>query len=318
LGIVERFRNDEQRAEVNFVVGYFATSWRAPAAEAEKLWQAALQAGQASGDLFHTGCAACATVLGQFLRGVPLEDLWPLSGEYYALARKYRLTEPARAILAVRQAIRNLRGQTRAPDSLADAEFDEAAFRAELPGFGSRHFAHYYHVARMQVLVLRGLYLAALETARYARPFARDSRGMLHGAEHSFYHAFAALALENGAAAADIRAAKKSVREFGRLAQECEFNFASRALLLEAELARREGGNASHLYEQSARAAESSGHLHLAGLAAARSGDLASARAFYGKWGAPALLESLDEKKGTARHELPGPAAHHPARPLLH
>ena len=39
--LVDRFENEAQRAEVEFVVGYFGTSWRASVTEAEKLWMSA-------------------------------------------------------------------------------------------------------------------------------------------------------------------------------------------------------------------------------------------------------------------------------------
>ena len=62
LGLVEKFHNERQRAEVNFVVGYFGTSWIQPAIDAEKLWDLAFAEGQRTGDLFHTGCAAAGTI----------------------------------------------------------------------------------------------------------------------------------------------------------------------------------------------------------------------------------------------------------------
>ena len=63
LDLVEKYDNVQQKAEVNFVVGYFGTSWLRPATEAEDLWRTAFAAGLETGDLFHTGCASCATTL---------------------------------------------------------------------------------------------------------------------------------------------------------------------------------------------------------------------------------------------------------------
>jgi len=57
LNLIKKFDNQKQRAEVNFVVGYFGTSWMRPTIEAEALWQIAFHEGQNTGDLFHTGCA---------------------------------------------------------------------------------------------------------------------------------------------------------------------------------------------------------------------------------------------------------------------
>jgi len=75
LDLVEKYRDDIHRAEVNFVVGYFGTSWLQPAQRAEELFDRAFEAGHESGDLFHTGCACAAGAMHRFMRGVPLSEL---------------------------------------------------------------------------------------------------------------------------------------------------------------------------------------------------------------------------------------------------
>ena len=112
LELVEKYDNAKQRAEVNFVVGYFGTSWLRPATDAETLWKAAYTSGLDSDDLFHTGCACCATILSYFMRGVPTNTIMDRSAEYLDLLQRVGLREPAGAVTAVRQAIRNLRGET--------------------------------------------------------------------------------------------------------------------------------------------------------------------------------------------------------------
>jgi hypothetical protein len=59
---------------------------------------------------------------------------------------------------ATRQAIRNLRGGTIAPVSLASADFDEAQFVKRLSRYGSRNFAPYYFIVKMQVLYRNATY----------------------------------------------------------------------------------------------------------------------------------------------------------------
>jgi predicted ATPase len=71
LSLVERYQNSAQRAEVSFVVGYFATAWRRPAEAAEALFQRALAAGIESGDDFHVGCAAAGLAMSRVMRGAP-------------------------------------------------------------------------------------------------------------------------------------------------------------------------------------------------------------------------------------------------------
>ncbi len=309
LHLVERFQNDAQRAEVNFVVGYFGTSWLKPSREAESLWATAFESGKSSGDLFHTGCAACAMVLGMFMRGESLDRVWVVSEDNFELLRKYRLKEPEGAIRAVRQAILNLRGRTSTPASFSDGEFDEAQFAGQLDSYGSRHFALYYHVAKMQVLVLRGLYPEAVDISAGAETISRDARGMLHGAELVFYDAFALLAREQPLSFGEARRTRSALRKFRAWAKECPANFQSRERLLAAEFARRSGGNALALYTEAAACASQFGHLHLQALAEQRAAILlnapgrggeaaahrSTAYSLFQQWGASALIPSSTE-----------------------
>ena len=137
------------------------------------------------GDLFHTGCACAGTTMSYFMRGVPLDD--DLGQSHRSLSRmlgRHRLREPIGVVTAVRQAIRNLRGETPSATSLDDDGFDEAAFVAGLATYGSRHFAHMYFIVKMQLLYLRGEYDAALDVASRSAAYCKDSPGMLHVADH--------------------------------------------------------------------------------------------------------------------------------------
>ena len=68
LGLLERYANQRQKAEVNFVYGYFAHSWSYPAADTETYWHKAIESGLESGDWFHTGCACCGLAQSLFMR----------------------------------------------------------------------------------------------------------------------------------------------------------------------------------------------------------------------------------------------------------
>jgi predicted ATPase len=189
LALVDRFGNEHQRPEVNFVIGYFGSSWLRPAPEAEQLWQVTHDVGLRVGDLFHTGCACCATILSWWMRGVPFAEIERQAASHRDFLERAHLREPLGAIRAVSQAMRNLQGLTRERTSFTDSDFDETAFRGQVAGFGSRHFAHYYFVLRMQTLYLWGEYEKALTAADASVAYLGDSPGMLHSAEHHFFHA---------------------------------------------------------------------------------------------------------------------------------
>ncbi len=309
LDLVERYRSTHQEAEVNFVVGYFGSSWLRPAREAEALWQRAYSTGVETGDLFHTGCACCATVLSHFMRGVPLPEIDREASEFLELLQKFGLREPEGAVMAVRQATRNLRGETAGRLVLDDVGFDEKSFVAGLADFGSRHFAHYFYIVKMQLAYLWGEQEAAIAIADEADSFLKDSRGMLHAAEHRFYQALAvAGAAKDRRRRSELRTVRKAHRAFARWASHCPHNFRHKERVIAGELARLNGelDNALRCFEGACEAAAEHGYLHIEALghqlaaAAVRDADpasadshLAAARELYGRWGADAYSEWL-------------------------
>jgi serine/threonine protein kinase/predicted ATPase len=265
LSLVERYGNDQQRAEVNFVVGYFGTSWLRPATEAETLWKVAYDAGLHTGDLFHTGCACAGTTMSRFMRGVPLQQIWETSEGMLEVLRRNRLKEPIGVITAVRQSIRNLRGETVNGSSLDDDAFDEGVFVRELASYGSRHFAHMYFIVKMQVLYLRGEYDAAIEMASRSATFLKDSPGMLHVADHYFYQALA-----HAAAGQSPRLVERTAGRFRKWAAGCPDNFLHKLKVIEGERSRVSGrlGEAADAFASAAEAARQYGYLHVEALAA--------------------------------------------------
>jgi hypothetical protein len=318
LKLVERYHADRIRAEVNFVVGYFGTSWCRPAQEAEQLWQVAHQAGLDTGDLFHMGCASCATVMSEFMRGVPFDELEPLSEEYLELLTRFGLREPRSAVLAVRQSIENLRNPTPVNSGIAKPPIDAAEPE---PQFGSRHFAHYAVLLRLQEQVLFGEYAAAIETGRKSAQYLSDSRGMLHSTEHYFWLALAQLERLRSrsplARFAALRRLRRDVKRFDRWAAHSPTNFRARAMVLrgayEAVTGKSESAMAS--LTEAAETALGYNQPHIAGLATqmaaaelARQGEtarqkqlIAEASDHYRRWGAHGLAARLAD---APNHEL--------------
>ena len=305
LALVERYANRQQRAEVHFVVGYFGTSWLRPATEAEDLWRVAYDAGLETGDLFHTGCAAAATTMSQFMRGVPFTELDAEAERFLVVLQRNRLREPAGIVTVLRQVIKNLRGKTREHKSLSDDSFDEDAFARETATFGSRHFAHMYHVARLQVLYLWGEHDAAQREADRSAAYLKDSPGMLHSAEHHFYNA-----LLHAAAGRSFRTVRGAQRRFAKLAAHNPENFLARSQILAGEVARRKGRftEAAALHAAGADTAASFAQSQLVALAsqlassafrtAGQTADAARlhARAIdaWNAWGASAYAKHLE------------------------
>ncbi len=278
--LVEKYRSLMYKAEVHFVVGYFAMPWRRQATEMERYWQIAYESGLESGDFFHAGCAACGTVQSLFMRGAGYDEILNTSDRYLDFLQRTNNKEAVRTLSSVRQSIRNLRGQTESPLSYNDGDFDEATYIEELNGFGSRHFAHYYYINKMQTLYLWGAYEAAYRVAKQSDRFLNDSPGMLHTAEHYFYKALIVCALyptSKGKQRFMWRMwLKKMDKLFIKYAEGCAANFIHKSRLLSAEI-QRAFGNAqaaqNGLYEAIDLASEY-GYLNIQALANVRAWDL--------------------------------------------
>lgn len=296
LDMVEKYQQHGQRAEVQFVVGYFGTAWLRPATEVEALWRRAWQSGQETRDLFHSGCASAGLVMSLWMRGAPLDEVWAETERHLDFLQRAGLREPLGVVRLVRQVVKNLRGQTPRADSLDDDTFQEETFLGELAGYGSRHFAHFCRVLLTQFHRWRGQPATARVHARASHVMLKESPGMLHGAEHYLQQALAQSAGTPGPGARSMVA--KAQKRFRKWAKSCPENFAAKELLLTAELHRLAGANsaAAAAYAETAALAERHGNHGLSALAhdlAARLSPSpaaqAAARAAYQRFGANAL-----------------------------
>jgi hypothetical protein len=272
LDLVEKYEDDIHRAEVNFVVGYFGTSWLKPSQSAEELFDRAFTAGQESGDLFHTGCACAAGAMHRFMRGVPLAEMLEETDRHIAFLGPLRLRETLGCVRSTRQAVLNLTAQTASRTSFSDVDFDESSFVDDLAAYGSRHFAHYHHINRMIVMTHWCEIDAGLEAADASLDYLKDSKGMLHSAEHYFYRALMLAAAERagrGRGRRGLSELRRTARRFAGWASHCPENFLARAHMLQAELAllRKAPKRALSFYAVAAETAQRYRHLHIAALA---------------------------------------------------
>ena len=304
LQLIDRYDATRKRPEVCFVVGYFGTSWRKPATEAEALWRTARTAGLGNGDLFHVGCACAATAMSQFMRGATLDVIAQSTAEDVDLLTRFQLKEPLSSVLAVRRAVDLLQTPNASPASAPAPEAD----------FGSRHLGHYAHLLEMQTQYLLGNYAAAKEAGKRSAAYLGDSRGMLHGTEHYLYLTLTELALARlrlpPARIFTLLLARRTVRRFKLWARNSPANFASKARLIEAEWL----GTANRRHQaldrfgDAARTAVRYDHPHIAALACQRAAAIApeagrqqhlldEAILHYTHWGATGYAATLQQTK---------------------
>ncbi len=318
LALLDKFHVTQQTAEVNFVYAYFAHAWLRPLETTEAYFRVAYQSGAQMGDFFHAGCGCSGLAQHALMQGADLNSVLAECERGMDFLERVQNRENLGTLLAVRQAVRCLRGETHAPDSFADATFDEAAYVEELKGYGSPHFAHYYHVNKLQTLVLWREHDAALNVARASSAYLKSSIGMQHAVEHHFYAGLLyaeLIALRRpGPRRRWLQTLRATIRRFRQWARNCPENFLHRALLLEAELAQVTGQDtiAGTRYDQAIEAAAQRGFAHHEALANALCGRWHRARgrmrnarfylreAAYGyrRWGATAIADALIEEIG--------------------
>lgn len=310
LALVEKLRNPWLRAEVQFVHGYFATSWLRPAREAEQIWREAWHAGVDAGDFFHAGCAASGIVQSLFMRGAPLDDVASEIDRLMPFLVRIGNRENTGTLRGIRQCLDVLRADDDEVHGFDVGGFDVAAYEADLATWGSRHFAHHWFVDKAAVQVLLGEVEAARETLARAEPLLKDSTGMLHGVEHLFWAGMVD-ALTPLLPGVPPRL-KRAARRFEVLARQNPANFAAKALLLAAEVHRRrkDPAAAAFTYESAALRAADDGMFPIEALAQERAADLhliagrrsmaryAVGEAVYAlrRWGATALSRRLSRR----------------------
>ncbi len=316
LALVEKYKSHAFKAETNFVIGYFAIPWRKPATEMEQYWQIAYETGLEVGDHFHTSCACCGTIQSYYMRGVNFDDIKKTASHYLEFLQRINNNEGILTLQAVQQSINNLRGETSSNISYDAPGFDETSYINELQKFGSRHFAHYYYINKMQTLYLWGEYEKAYEVSKQSDVYLKDSPGMLHTAEHHFYKALILCALYPQASAVQKLKWKKTLQgiigKFSKYSKGSASNFIHKHQLLIAETQKIYGetSSAENAYYAAIEAATKFGYTNIVALAnellmrfhynsghnIAAAFHLRSAEYAYKTWGATAYAKFLHNR----------------------
>ncbi len=309
LAVIEKYQNEKQKAEVNFIYGYFVHFWKKSAADAEQYFHTAYESALQTGDHFHLSCAACTLVESAWIRGENFDDLTSLAQAYQPLLTKIDRREASGAIQAVTQAIANLQGKTQSPYSWDSEGFVEANYRAEIAQYELRHFSHFYFINKMQALYLWQDYQEAWKICEESQSYLKYSVGMLHTTEHYFYQGLIAAVHPKFSLARKKALVHGVVKRFAAWAAENPENFEHKWNFLAAEEARLKGQKqkALLLYQKAIQAAQQQKSYQNKALAEERCAlfllddghqDLASrllrsAKAGYEFWGASAKADAL-------------------------
>src|ERR1700686_541504 len=239
--------------------------------------------------------------------GDPLGDAQREADNGLDFARKAQFGLVIDIITAQLGLIRTLRGLTPEFGSFNDERFDERQFEHHLES--GLHLVVpecWYWIRKLQARVYANDFASAIEAASKAQQFLWTSPSFFEEAEFHFYDAPARAAQCDAASAGEqarhLETLAAHHKQLEVWAENCPENFANRAALVGAEIARLEGRelDAERLYEQAIRSARANGFLHNEALAnelAARfyaahgfetagCAHLRHARACYAVWGA--------------------------------
>ena len=216
--------------------------------------------------------------------------------------------------------VRTLRGRTTKFGSLDNGRFTERSFEERATGQPAHAFLECYHwLRKLQARFFAGDYASAIDAAEKVENwYARSASLSLFMLEKTEYHFYAALAraaccepMGPDPYAQHREVLGRHERQLRDFAAHCPQNFADRAALVGAEIARIEGRvlDAEQLYEQAIRSARANGFVHNEALAyelaarfyAARGFEeiahlyLGNARQGYLRWGADGKVRQLDQ-----------------------
>jgi PAS domain S-box-containing protein len=311
--LVEKHGFIAYRAKAYRAMG-IAALWTQPIATALDFNRAAFRAASETGDLTYACYSVDRAVLILLLRNDPLDAVWRESESGLDFAQKAGYGGVAHNLVSQQRFIATMQGRTTTFPSFSDAQFDEAAFEAQLMANRTAMMVFYYWILKLKTRLLSGDYAEALAAADKARALLWISAAHIHLLDYFYYTALTVAALyENGTADEQNRwrelltAHQEQLREW---AENYPPTFGDKHALVSAEIARLEGrdADAMRLYEEAIHSAGENGFVQNEGLAhevaarfyAARGlktiakACLREARRCYLRWGAFGKVRQLE------------------------
>src|SRR5262245_57156613 len=282
------------------------------------------------GDLGYAVYSSSILISNLLSAGDPLAEVQreaELNFEFAQHARFGFMVDTSKAHLGL---IRTLRGLTRTFGRFDYGDFDERVFERQLPSAAGQGLAAcWWWIRKLQARFFAGDYAAALDAAAKAEKLLWAQPTEFARSEHGFFTALSHAACcdldDEGNREQHLEAMAGRHRQFQILAESCPDNFAHRAALVGAEIARLDGRplDAMDLYERAISAARANSFVHDEALAyelaarfyAARGLEeiacvyLGNARRGYVRWGADGKARQLDQLYPRLRQDerAPGP-----------
>jgi PAS domain S-box-containing protein len=310
LDLVERHGSDRFKARVYLGFG----NWTRRVRTGRPLLRRAFDAAQQVGDFNYASFCRHHLVTHLLACSDPLAEVQQEAEAGLTFARQARVDLAVDRITGQLQLIRTLRGLTPRFGCFDDASFNEEQFERRLEADPHLvHAAYWYWICKLQARVLASD-PAATAAAVQAERLLWTSRALFLRVEFHFYAALAQASLGDTASAGERSLHREALAANHRQLQEwadiCPEDFADRAAIVGAEIARIEGRelDAMRLYDRAIGSARANGFVHNEAIANELAGRFYAARGFdkianaylrdarhgYLRWGAGAKVRQLE------------------------
>jgi PAS domain S-box-containing protein len=314
LALMEKKGLERFKARVCHACGCMVIPWERHIRAGVPLLRRCLETALETGDQTYAAYAHYDLVSNRLISADPLAEVQREAESALEFVQQARFGLAIDMVTAQLGFIRTLRGLTREFGSFSEKGFEEGRFEQHLEESPSL-VACWYWVRKLQARFYAGDCALAVAAAAKARALLEAASGVIEEAEYHFYAALAKAAASDSATPDERREHSGALAEhherLALWAETCSENFADRAALVGAEIARLDGREleAERLYEQAIRAAREQGFVQNEGLAyelaarfhAARGFEafadlyLRKARDCYQRWGADAKVRQLVE-----------------------
>ncbi len=324
--LVEKRGLHRYQARVYMFFGGHVVLWTKHIQTGRALLRRAFDTANKAGDLTFAAYSCHHLITNLLAAGDPLNEVQSETEHGLEFAQKAGFGLAVDHISAQLGLVRTLRGLTSEFGSFNDERFDESRFEHQSqsdPRLASA--GCWYWIRKLQARVHANDYASALEAASRAEQLLWTSPSFFEVAEYHFYDALARAAQYDGAStderAQHLEALTSHHNQLKTWTENCPENFANRAALIGAEMARIDGRDrdAMDLYEQAIRSARDNGFVHNEAIANERAARfyaalgfettshayLRNARYGYARWGADAKVRQLDQSHPRLRDELP-------------
>jgi PAS domain S-box-containing protein len=312
--LVEKHGFIGDHAKIYYGMGTVAF-WTEPISTAIDLMRATFRTAIETGDLTFACYGMFQSVTGLLLRNDPLDLVWRESEMALDFAREAKYGDAVDMIRSQQRFIATMQGRTSTVSTFRDAQFDEAAFEAQLTAHRTAATVYLYWILKLKTRFMLGDYAEALAAAHKAKPLLSSVAAQIQLFDYFYYTALTVAALYENASADEqsgwrelLTVHREQLREW---AENYPPTFADKHTLVSAEIARLEGrdADAMRLYEQAIQLAREHGFVQSEAVAhelaaefylgrgsttAARA-HLQDVRSCFARWGALGKVQQLDQ-----------------------